>query len=52
MELRQAVKTVLDQQNDKIYKDREDIRPDLICRSRDNGNEAAIMDSNAPRRQS
>jgi hypothetical protein len=43
------LKKVLDQQIDKIYKDREDIRPDLICRSRDNGNEAAIMEFKRPK---
>lgn len=43
------LKTVLDQQIDKIYKDREDIRPDLICRSRDNGHEAAIMEFKRPK---
>ncbi|HTS48804.1 MAG TPA: ATP-binding protein [Bryobacteraceae bacterium] len=43
------LKKVLDLQIDKIYRDREDIRPDLICRSRDNGNEAAIMEFKRPK---
>jgi Histidine kinase-, DNA gyrase B-, and HSP90-like ATPase len=38
------LKTLLDGQLDFLYKDRQDIRPDLVCRSRENGNSAVILD--------
>jgi hypothetical protein len=43
------LKTVLDGQLDNLYKGREDIRPDLICRSRDAGNDAVIMEFKRPK---
>lgn len=43
------LKVVLDHKVDAIYKGREDIRPDLICRSRDNGLEATILEFKRPK---
>jgi hypothetical protein len=43
------LKTVLDGQVDSLYKDREDIRPDLICRSRDGGNTAIVLEFKRPK---
>jgi hypothetical protein len=43
------LKTVLEGRIDELYKDREDIRPDLICRSRDNGMDAVIMEFKRPK---
>jgi hypothetical protein len=43
------LKKVLDEQLDRLYKDRENIRPDLICRSRDNGKEAVILEFKRPK---
>jgi hypothetical protein len=43
------LKTVLEGQLDKLYKDKEDIRPDLICRSRNDGNEAVIIEFKRPK---
>ena len=37
------LKTLLDGHVDQLYKDREGIRPDLVCRSRDEGNDAVIL---------
>jgi histidine kinase/DNA gyrase B/HSP90-like ATPase len=43
------LKTLLDKEIDKVYKDRENIRPDLVCRSRDGGNAAVILEFKRPR---
>lgn len=43
------LKTVLEKHFDKIYKTNIDERPDLVCRSRDNGNEAIIIEFKRPR---
>ena len=43
------LKTVLDSRVDDLYKDHEDLRPDLVCRSRDGGNEAVIMEFKRPK---
>ncbi|MGD1889420.1 MAG: ATP-binding protein [Cyclobacteriaceae bacterium] len=43
------LKRVLDNHFDKLYKDNQDERPDLICRSRDSGNQAVIMEFKRPR---
>ena len=43
------LKTVLDGHLDKLYKKRADIRPDLICRSRNDGNEAIIIEFKRPK---
>ncbi len=42
------LKTVLDNQIAQVYKGRENIRPDLICRSRDNGTRAIILEFKKP----
>ncbi|MEN6369877.1 MAG: ATP-binding protein [Thermotogota bacterium] len=42
------LKTLLDKQVDALYKGREKIRPDLVCRSRDDGNEAVILEFKRP----
>lgn len=43
------LKTLLDGRVDELYKLREDIRPDLICRSRDDGNDAIILEFKRPK---
>ncbi len=43
------LKQVLDGHLDKLYIGREDIRPDLICRSRSDGNEAVILEFKGPK---
>jgi len=43
------LKVVLESHLDKLYKDREDIRPDLICRSRNNGLEAVVIEFKRPK---
>jgi hypothetical protein len=43
------LKTVLEGHLTKLYEGREDIRPDLICRSRDEGNEAVILEFKRPK---
>jgi hypothetical protein len=43
------LKTLLDRKIDQIYKDKQDIRPDLICRSRDGGNLAIIIEFKRPK---
>lgn len=43
------LKTLLDGHIDQIYKDREDIRPDLVCRSRDDGKDAVILEFKRPK---
>jgi len=43
------LKTLLDGQIDGLYKDRKDIRPDLICRSREDGNNAVILEFKRPK---
>lgn len=42
------LKTVLDGHIDKVYKGREKIRPDLICRSQDGGVRAIILEFKKP----
>ena len=43
------LKKLLDDKIDELYKNRENIRPDLICRSRNDGNEAVIMEFKRPK---
>lgn len=43
------LKTVLDGIIDAEYKGKEHLRPDIVCRSRDNGNEAAILEFKRPK---
>lgn len=43
------LKTLLDGHLKELYKGREDIRPDLICRSRDEGNRAVILEFKRPK---
>lgn len=43
------LKTLLDGHVDVLYKDREDIRPDLICRSREDGKDAVILEFKRPK---
>ena len=43
------LKTLLDGHIDQIYKDRQDIRPDLVCRSRDDGSNAVILEFKRPK---
>jgi len=43
------LKTLLDGYIDKVYKGREDIRPDLVCKSRSEGNEAVILEFKRPK---
>jgi hypothetical protein len=45
------LKQVLEQHFDNLYKDRQDIRPDLICRSRNDRNEAVILEFKRPKVQ-
>jgi hypothetical protein len=40
---------VLEGHIEEIYKDRANIRPDLICRSRNDGNEAVIIEFKRPK---
>lgn len=42
------LKTLLDGHFDAIYKDQQDLRPDLVCRSRDDGNDAVILEFKRP----
>jgi Histidine kinase-, DNA gyrase B-, and HSP90-like ATPase len=43
------LKGVLEGRIDELYKGRENIRPDLVCRSRNDGNEAVIMEFKRPK---
>jgi len=43
------LKSLLGKHITKLYKDREKIRPDLICRSRYDGNEAIILEFKRPK---
>jgi Histidine kinase-, DNA gyrase B-, and HSP90-like ATPase len=43
------LKAVLDGRVDELYKDKEDLRPDLICRSRDEGKQAIILEFKRPK---
>lgn len=43
------LKTVLDDRIKQIYKDKQDLRPDLVCKSRDQGNEAVIIEFKRPK---
>ena len=43
------LKTVLQTHVDELYKDRAGIRPDLICRSRNEGREAVIIEFKRPK---
>jgi hypothetical protein len=42
------LKKVLEQHLDKLYEGRENIRPDLVCRSRDGGLRAVILEFKKP----
>jgi hypothetical protein len=42
------LKTLLDGHIDQLYKTRKDIRPDLVCRSRNDGKEAVILEFKKP----
>jgi hypothetical protein len=42
------LKKILESHLNKIYKDRENERPDLICKSRNSGNEAVILEFKRP----
>jgi hypothetical protein len=42
------LKTLLDGRIDEIYKERKAIRPDLVCRSRDEGSQAVILEFKKP----
>jgi hypothetical protein len=43
------LKTVLEGRLDEVYKGREDIRPDIVCRSRDDGSRAVILEFKKPK---
>jgi hypothetical protein len=43
------LKTVLDDRVDQIYKDKQSLRPDLVCKSRDQGKEAVILEFKRPK---
>ena len=43
------LKTLLEGYIDKLYKGKEDIRPDLVCRSRSEGSEAVILEFKRPK---
>lgn len=43
------LKTVLTDRIDQIYEDKQGLRPDLVCRSRDQGNEAIIIEFKRPK---
>jgi len=43
------LKKLLDGKIDEIYEERKDIRPDLICRSRDSGSNAVIIEFKRPK---
>jgi hypothetical protein len=42
------LKTLLDGRLDELYKDKSLLRPDLVCRSRNEGNEAIILEFKKP----
>jgi len=42
------LKTLLDNHVDQLYKNQENIRPDLVCRSRSDGNDAVILEFKKP----
>jgi len=42
------LKTLLEHRLDEVYKDRENIRPDIVCRSRDEGLLAIILEFKKP----
>lgn len=43
------LKTVLDKKVDENYKDYADIRPDIVCRSRDEGRQAVVLEFKRPK---
>lgn len=43
------LKTLLEGHVDTLYKERENIRPDIVCRSRQDGNEAVILEFKRPK---
>ena len=45
------LKTLLDGHIDKLYEKSKDIRPDLVCRSRDRGKDAVILEFKQPQRE-
>ncbi len=45
------LKTVLADHINQIYKAKQDLRPDLVCKSRDQGNELSLLNSSGPKRK-
>jgi hypothetical protein len=43
------LRKILEDDFDKLYADKQDTRPDLICRSRSDGNEAVILEFKRPK---
>jgi len=43
------LKTILDGHIDSLYKNKKELRPDLVCRSRNDGNEAIILEFKKPK---
>lgn len=43
------LKTVLEDRIEQLYKDKQDLRPDMVCRSRDEGNQAVIIEFKRPK---
>lgn len=43
------LKTVLSERIDQVYKDKQELRPDLVCKSRDHGDEAVIIEFKRPK---
>jgi hypothetical protein len=43
------LKTVLVDHINQVYKGKQDLRPDLVCKSRDQGNEAVIIEFKRPK---
>lgn len=43
------LKKILEDHFDELYKDNKDERPDLVCRSREDGNQAVIMEFKRPK---
>lgn len=42
------LKTLLDQRVKTLYKNKQNLRPDIVCRSRDSGHEAIILEFKRP----
>lgn len=43
------LKMLLETRLDQLYEDKNDLRPDLVCRSRNDGNEAVILEFKRPK---